>query len=232
MNEFGKFTEGFARFSQLDLLPWNLDCHNSPPLTLDFYYLIINMDPVVRIGGATYERETVTEIVVPEGVTRIDDSTFYNCFNLVSISLPNSLTRIGIGAFGRCRSLTTITIPPSVTYIDEVAFAGCSSLSTVNVHPSTQIHYRAFGKFSPCTTLNTLARARNLSVIAYIRLQYSSRINLRVAVFMCTSSQVRYDLKIPQTQDNLPTVANGELDGVLALRKLHDDVWREIIEFL
>ena len=134
-------------------------------------------------------------------------------------------------AFWHCESLATINIPPSVTYIDELAFSDCESLTTVNVHPSTEFHPNAFG--GCCTTLNTLAKAQNLSVIPYIRLQARiPRINLRVAVFMCTNSKVRHDLKIPQTQSNLPTVADGELDGVLALRKLHDDVWRDIIEFL
>ena len=176
-----------------------------------------------------YDRATVTEIVVPEGVTRIDNNTFYGCPHLASISLPNSLAWIYFRAFGYCTSLATITIPPSVADIDEYAFAGCSSLTTVNVHPSTKIHYDAFYN---CTTLIDLARAQNLSDVEYVRSIYKARINLRVAVFMCTNSKVRYDLKIPQTQNNLPTVADGELDGVLALWRLHDDVWREIIEFL
>ena len=181
-----------------------------------------------------YDRYTVTEIVVPEGVTRIYHETFYNYHNLVSISLPNSLTRIGHHAFTDCTSLgPTINIPPSVRYIDEYAFSHCSSLATVNVHPSTEIHPNAFGY--QCTTLNNLAAAQNLSIVPYIREQnrIKARIDLRVAVFMCTNSKVRYDFNVKtQTQDKLPTIANGELDGVLALRLLDDDVWRVIVESL
>ena len=181
-----------------------------------------------------YDRDNVTEIIVPERVTRIDDYTFNSCYNLVSISLPNSLTRIGYAAFYCCILLgPTINIPPSVRYIDEYAFSYCSTLATVNVHPSTEINPNAFG--SQCTTLNTLAAAQDLSIVSYIRLQARikvARINLRVAVFMCNNSKVRYDFNVTQTQDNLPTIANGELDGVLALRLLNDDVWSVIVEFL
>ena len=158
----------------------------------------------------------------------------YRCRNLLSISLPNSLTRIGHHAFTDCRSLDpTINIPPSVSYIDEYAFSYYSSLATVNVHPSTEINPSAFG--SQRTTLNNLAAAQDLSIVPYIREQNRikvARINLRVAVFMCTNSKVRYDFDVTQSQDNLPTVADGELDGVLALRLLNDDVWSVIVEFL
>ena len=177
------------------------------------------------------DRDTVTEIVVPEGVIQIDNSTFKKCYNLVSISLPNSLTRIGFAAFNNCTSLgPTINIPPSVSYIDEWAFSFCSSLATVNVHPSTDIHPYVFSY--GYTALHNLAAAQNLSIVPYILLQARIvRINLRVAVFMCTNSKVRYDFNVKtQTQDKLPTIANGEL--VLALRLLNDDVWRVIVEFL
>ena len=180
-----------------------------------------------------YDINIVTEIVVPEGVIQIDNSTFKKCRNFVSISLPNSLTRIGHHAFNNCTSLgPTINIPPSVRYIVDWAFSFCSSLATVNVHPSTDIHPYAFSY--GCTALHNLAEAQNLSIVPYIREQnrIKARIDLRVAVFMCTNSKVRYDFNVPQTQDKLPTIANGELDGVLALRLLDDDVWRVIVQFL
>ena len=72
-------------------------------------------NPIGRVGGVEYDRATVTEVVVPEGVTQIDG--FACCRNLVSISLPNSLTRIWEYAFCLCTSLVRIDIPPSVTRI-------------------------------------------------------------------------------------------------------------------
>ena len=106
----------------------------------------------------------------------------------------------------------------------------CSSLATVNVHPSTEMDENAFDY---CTTLDNLATAENpnLSKIDYIRLQ--ARINLRVAVHMCTNSKVRFDLNLPLPQANHGrAIAAGELDGERARASLNDDVWKLAIEFL
>jgi len=58
------------------------------------------------------------------------------------------------------------------------------------------------------------------------------RIDLRVAVHMCTNSKIAHDLNVIQPQlDNGRVIADGELDGVLAKTLLIDDVWRGAIEF-
>ena len=96
----------------------------------------VDQNPIVRVGGREYDRRTVADIVVPEGVTQIDDGTFKYCRNLVSISLPNSLTRIGKYAFCVCESLATINIPPSVTHIGDVPSMNAHlSLPFAFIHP-------------------------------------------------------------------------------------------------
>ena len=44
-------------------------------------------------------------MVLPESITSIGGSAFYNCEKLNKINLPNSLTSIGDGAFKFCASL-------------------------------------------------------------------------------------------------------------------------------
>ncbi len=66
--------------------------------------------------------ELVTELVIPEGITKINDYAFYNCGSLTSIRIPDSVTNIGDCAFYKCFSLKSITIPDSVTDIASVAF--------------------------------------------------------------------------------------------------------------
>ena len=48
---------------------------------------------------------------IPDGVTRIDRSAFFCCFNLSSITIPNNVTSIGDDAFTYCNSLESISIP-------------------------------------------------------------------------------------------------------------------------
>ena len=74
----------------------------------------------------------VTDVVIPDSVTCIEDYAFARCYTLTSITIPNSVTYMGKYVFYYCTSLTSITIPNSVTYIGEYAFAYCESLYSIN----------------------------------------------------------------------------------------------------
>ena len=79
------------------------------------------------------EFKEVTEIVIPETVTKIDNYQFYGFSNITNITIPNSVTSIGYEAFGNCTSLTSITIPNSVTSIGSSVFEGCIGLTSVKL---------------------------------------------------------------------------------------------------
>ncbi len=66
----------------------------------------------------------VTDLVIPNSITSINDYAFYGCTGLTSVTILNSVTSIGIGAFVDCSGLTSITIPNSVTSIGSYAFRG------------------------------------------------------------------------------------------------------------
>ena len=71
------------------------------------------------------------EFIVPEGVTTIGDSAFYNCRGLESITLPEGVTSIGDYTFDGCSGLESITLPEGVTTIGYRAFSGCSRLTLI-----------------------------------------------------------------------------------------------------
>jgi len=75
--------------------------------------------------------ELVTDLEIPDTVTKINNSAFWGCKTLASITIPDSVTSIGDRAFRDCTSLVSITIPDSVTSIGAYAFYGCTSLKTV-----------------------------------------------------------------------------------------------------
>src|SRR5262249_36240422 len=72
-----------------------------------------------------------TSYSIPDNVTRIGDSAFFDCWNLTGVTIPNSLTSIGDWAFGECFDLTSVTIGNSVTSIGGGAFNGCTNLTRV-----------------------------------------------------------------------------------------------------
>lgn len=78
-----------------------------------------------------YNRERITQIILPEGLTVISQFSFYGCANLMEIALPSTLEGIEKSAFANCASLRSLVIPDKVRYLKESVFYGCESLETV-----------------------------------------------------------------------------------------------------
>ena len=67
----------------------------------------------------------ITNAVLPNTVTTINNNAFKNDSSLTTITLPNSLQTIGNGAFWSCASLKKLTMPYSVRRINAQAFYHC-----------------------------------------------------------------------------------------------------------
>ena len=70
-------------------------------------------------------------ITIPEGITEIADSAFYNCRELTGVIIPDSVTKIGRSAFSGCGKLSKITIPSCVKEIGFRAFEYCDLLGNM-----------------------------------------------------------------------------------------------------
>ena len=88
----------------------------------------------LRYAGHLYlEGSEVTDLVIPNSVTKISASAFYYCSGLTSVEIPGSVTSIGNSAFSGCSGLKSVEIPGSVTSIGNSAFYGCSALTSVEI---------------------------------------------------------------------------------------------------
>ncbi len=98
--------------------------------------------------------EEVTEIEIPNTITKIGNYQFWGFSNVTKIIIPSSVTSIGYGAFSSCTSLKSIEIPNSVTSIGWSAFSGCTSLTNIEIPNSvTSIGSNAF---CYCTSLTSI----------------------------------------------------------------------------
>ena len=93
---------------------------------------------------------SLTSVSLPSA-TIIKGSAFTECRSLTSVSLP-SATSIGISAFSGCTSLETVNLP-SATSVGEYAFTECRSLTSVSLPSATSIGY---GAFNYCSSLSTV----------------------------------------------------------------------------
>ncbi len=76
-------------------------------------------------------RETITRIVVEDGVTRLGKCAFWDCTNVNEALLSDSVTDLGYKSFKGCSRLTCMRIPANVKYIGICVFGNCRYLCEV-----------------------------------------------------------------------------------------------------
>ncbi|MDE6048110.1 MAG: leucine-rich repeat domain-containing protein, partial [Paramuribaculum sp.] len=88
-------------------------------------------NPTEYAGNLYLNGELLTNLVIPDSITKIRPYIFSGCSCLTGdLTIPNSVTSIGDFAFCGCSSFTgDLTIPNSVTSIGNFAFAGCSGFT-------------------------------------------------------------------------------------------------------
>ncbi len=104
-------------------------------------------------------------IILPNSLQEIEDSAFYGCKELQSITLPLNLKSIGRSAFVFCTGLKSMIIPDSVKQVDDGCFTACSSLETVVI--GKEIKSISEGMFANCTNLDTVVFNGEVNEILY-----------------------------------------------------------------
>ena len=103
------------------IVKWNKDEKNA----------VIRKDIADTIGAAFRKHSNLESIVIPEGITTIQEKAFESCSNLMRIDIPNTVECIERGAFEKCSALTSIVLPEGLEEIEDKLFAECTSLKTV-----------------------------------------------------------------------------------------------------
>jgi len=177
---------------------------------MERYEPYVKENPTLLIGGMEYDRATVTEIRVPEGVVSLKQRLFSHCKQLTKVTLPQSLTRIGNHAFLRCESLRTLNIPLSVTTIGTGAFQE-SGLTNVAKFPSFGI---TSASFHYCKSLVKVTLPPTLTSIASL------------AFAQCSALR---NIPIPPT---VTSVHANAFDGCTVLERLSTASNQSIEEYL
>ncbi|MBQ7117656.1 MAG: leucine-rich repeat domain-containing protein, partial [Clostridia bacterium] len=125
---------------------------------------IVIPEGIERIGAYAFNNNSfLKSVVLPDTLTEIGEEAFYECENLESVSFGDSLEHIYEGAFEACESLGNFTLPDSLLTIGEWAFSGNYAMTEVTIPDKVrEIH---LGTFSYCEALAEVNIGSGVEVI-------------------------------------------------------------------
>lgn len=112
------------------------------------------------------------DVVIPKGVTAIEDCAFMWSSRITSVTIPEGVKSIGAYAFERCNRLTRIELPQSLISIGSGAFSKCINLVHFNTPSSLSDANVGYWVFDEC---DRLADANNGLIIIGDVIYYCSR---------------------------------------------------------
>ncbi len=126
LNEEGAYD--IIKFSSKDLTPHKIEI----PSEID------NVEVTGIAKSAFKANNQISEVVIPDTVTRIDTLAFFDCRYLETVIIPDSVKEIGECAFYKCISLKTLKLSSLLKVIPASAFQGCISLEEVTIPASVE----------------------------------------------------------------------------------------------
>ena len=111
--------------------------------------------------------DTITTVIIPEGVESIGEYAFANMSKLTTVVLPSTLERIDQGAFYGCSNLTTVTGLENVKFINQSAFEGCNLTGTINLDNCVAIANNAFADNKKLETVTMSKLTQSIGASAF-----------------------------------------------------------------
>ncbi len=148
-------------------------------------------------------------VVIPNTVTTIQDTAFYEYKNLTSITIPDSVLSIGEHAFYYCERLTGhLAIPDSVTAVGRYAFYKCGITSLVIGSGLNNIGVLAF-------VMNNCASVS----ISQSNSTYDSRNNCN-AIIKTSNNQLLQGCKTTQIPNTVTSIGGYSFYNIITLTSI------------
>ena len=135
-----------------DIAAW---CNQTFPQKDIYYKWEETENSPIHYAHKLYLNDTeIFDLVIPDGVTKINEFVFSGFCYLKSITYPQSLKSIGKYSFRNCSSVSTINIPNQTTIIGLGAFQNCTGLTSLNIGKAMSTVGDL--SFDGCTNLTTI----------------------------------------------------------------------------
>lgn len=172
-------------------------------------------DTVFYIGG-----KIVTDVVVPESVTKIGENAFAYYKGLKSVTFHENVAIIESNAFYGCENLEELNFPCKDLTVWENAFSVCSNIKTVNFTGEKIVLGR--GAFNSCTGLQEV-NWNTVSITAIPEYAFSGCTALKTFVIPSSVAVIRenafsgcYGLEEVYNLSELNVVAGSNAHGGVA----------------
>ena len=89
---------------------------------------------VTAIGRKAFSNDTeLTSVILPGGITEIDDFAFEKCTKLTSIVMPGTQVKFGQGTFFLCSGIENVTFGSDWTQIDLKVFRWADKIKEISI---------------------------------------------------------------------------------------------------
>ena len=148
--------------------------------------------------------EELRELVIPDGVTSINNYSFVGCGSITSVTIPDHVTSIGECAFEGCNAVNYLTLPNNLMIIKKNTFRGCTSLQSVTIPASVQ--YILQEAFANCSSLQEVSVLALTPPLAYD----NTFTNYSVTLSVPEASVGSYQTTSPWSNFTTPQTPSGE----------------------
>ena len=181
--------------------------------------------PVLTIGldrkneDRFAENENIKELIIPDGVTKIEDYAFESCINLTTVTIPTSVTDMGHYSFSRCDKLSVATLPA-----EQVDNIPKENLTTVVINGGTSLsgYYGGFGDCKKLTNITIADSVTSIGNNAFEGCESLTTIRLpnsitEIPSFMFKDCKSLKSIIIP---DSVTSIGDGAFSGCESLNNV------------
>lgn len=124
-------TSGKVTIPEIAAYTTELSAQSVSPRSTTYEFRVVEVDNTAFNGEA---QSNVTEVVLPESITKINGGAFNGCTSLTTVNIPSKVTQLN-SVFNHCTSLKKIFIPKTVEKISGV-FKRCGTIEEFIIEDS------------------------------------------------------------------------------------------------